>query len=98
MEHFKIVNNKTVYTVVPTAAHLNKYLNKLEFPYDTNWEIYKLYNYGPREFCQFMANVYGANVKLYKDFPFMSFSFSNKSQADVFLAAATKKFSEQEKT
>lgn len=98
MEHFKIVNNSEVYTVVPTAAHLQKHLNKFEFPYDTNWEIYKMYNYGPCEFCQFMVNAFHANVKLYKDFPFMSFSFSAKSQADIFLATLIEKFEEQEKT
>lgn len=98
MEHFKVIAlNNEYWTVVPTAEHLAKYLDRNAFPYDTNWEIYKLYKYDTQRLCQHLTVAHEAHVEIYADFPYICVKFALLSKAEDFKNTLEKKFADQKK-
>lgn len=97
IDSFKVIPigvNDAYYSVIPTAYHLKKYLNKFEFPYDTNWEIYKLYNYTPKQMAQYVIAKFGAIVGLSLEYPLMIIRFDDIARAEAFKNELEEKFSE----
>lgn len=98
MEHFKIIKlNEDTWTIAPTAEHMSKYLNKNEFPYDTNWEIYKLFNYTPEQLCQHITVGCDGYIEVYPEFPIIGIKFAMLSRVEAFKEDLEKRFAEQEK-
>ena len=81
---FKVEESNGVYVVIPTASYLQEHFDRFSFPYDTNWEIYKLYNYEPRQFFEFVISAYKGNVKFQEAFPYTLITFNNKEDAEAF--------------
>lgn len=81
---FKVEESNGVYVVIPTASYLQEHFDRFSFPYDTNWEIYKLYNYEPRQFFEFIISAYNGKVKFQEAFPYALITFNNKEDAEAF--------------
>ena len=81
---FKIEERNDRYYVLPTAEYVLEKFDRFSFPYDTNWEIYRLFKYPPEQFCQYLVSQYRALVTFKNEFPFIDFSFSTYSTAEEF--------------
>lgn len=99
MESFKIEEHNNKYYVIPTAEYLSNVKVALPMPFDTNFFIYKLFDYEPKEFILFLCGSCEAQVVILKDFPYVNFSFSKYSSAAAFLEIINKRSSNvQEKS
>ena len=78
---FKIEANGEHYIVIPTAEYLEERFNRFDLPYDTNWEIYRLYNYKPREFFQYLISVFEAEIYVKERWPYFEISFNKEINA-----------------
>ena len=81
---FKINVNNDVYTVVPTAEYLLEHFDRFSFPYDSNWEIYKLFNYEPVELFQYICAAFNGRIRIYQDFPYATIEFITIQDAEKF--------------
>lgn len=90
MEYFKIEEHRSRYYVMPTAEYLLS-IGMPEQPLDTNYLIYKLFNYSPKEFITFLCSGCEAQVIILKDFPYIDFSFSKYTSAASFLENINKR-------
>lgn len=77
--------NEDKFYVVPTSEFVRQNFNRYDLPYDTNWEIYKLFSYSPENFFKYVIAAYNAVVKFKEDFPWVEFYFEDKSKAEFFL-------------
>lgn len=84
MGSFKIEERNNRYYIIPTASYLST-VKEIYTPYDTNFLIYKLFNYEPKEFIHYLCSSFEAKVIISKNFPYMNFSFSKYSNASDFL-------------
>lgn len=91
---FKIEEKNDKFYVIPTAEYLLEHFDRFSFPYDSNWEIYKLFNYPAEDFFKFIISNYGARVFFQQEFPYVSFYFSNYIQAENFKKELTTRASE----
>lgn len=73
------------YVVVPTPEYLLQNFNRFEFPYDSNWEIYKLYNFLPKQLFHYLTVTFNATVCIYEEYPYATISFKNETDAKNFL-------------
>lgn len=94
---FKVEESNGTYVVIPTASYLQEHFDRFSFPYDTNWEIYKLYNYEPRQFFEFVISAYKGNVKFQEAFPYALITFNDKKDAEAFKADLETRAQEQDK-
>ena len=83
MDNFKIHSDVNKYYVIPTAEYLQT-VKDIPKPFDTNFLIYKLFGYSPREFLAYLHSI-GATVMVQKSFPYISFYFHKYSSASNFL-------------
>ena len=90
MENFKIEEIKGRFYVIPTANYLNSQI-QVSLPYDTNFLIYKLFGYEPKEFLQYLCEKAKARVEILKEFPYVDFSFSTYILASQFLEELNKR-------
>lgn len=90
MGSFKIEERQNKYYIVPTASYLST-IKEIYMPYDTNFLIYKLFNYEPKEFIHYLCSSFEANIVISKDFPYIDFSFSKYSNASDFLEIINKR-------
>lgn len=81
---FKVETKNDKYYVIPTVEHILENFDRFSFPYDSNWEIYKLFGYEPEDFFKFIISVYEAHVVLQFEFPWVSFYFDKYSNAETF--------------
>lgn len=81
---FKINAENNIYTVIPTAEYLLDNFDRLSFPYDSNWEIYKLFNYEPMELFQYISAAFNGRVRIYQEFPYATIEFLEYSDAESF--------------
>lgn len=81
---FKIEMKNNKYYVVPTAEYLLEHFDRHSFPYDSNWEIYKLFNYPAEDFFKYIISIYNAIVEFQYEFPWVSFYFETYSKAEQF--------------
>ena len=75
-------NNKNY--VIPTSNYVLEHFDKKSFPYDSNWEIFCLFNFPPEDFFKYIISVYEARVEFKKDFPWVSFYFPSYIKAEQF--------------
>lgn len=92
MEYFKIEEYNGKYSVIPTATYLMT--QSIVLPYDSNYTIYKLFDYEPEEFIRYLHNSFEAHIIILKEFPFLTFSFSKYSNASNFLEVINKRANE----
>ena len=90
MENFKIEEHGSRYYIVPTATFLLTYEVKT-YPFDTNFLIYKMFDYEPKEFIQFLCGSCEARVEVLKEFPYINFSFSKYISAANFVEILNKR-------
>lgn len=81
---FKIEEKNSKYIVIPTAEYVLDHFDKFSFPYDSNWEIYKLFNYNAEDFFKFVIAAYGAEVIFQYTFPWVNIYFSKYTDAENF--------------
>ena len=81
---FKIEEKDNVYFVIPTAETLINNFNRFEVPYDSNWEIYKLFGYEPQDFAKYIISTFNATVIVQYEFPWMKFYFKKYIDAENF--------------
>lgn len=81
---FKIEEKNNKYTVIPTAGYVLDHFDKFSFPYDSNWEIYKLFNYSAEDFFKFVIAAYNAEVVFQYTFPWVNIYFSRYTDAENF--------------
>lgn len=81
---FKIEEKNNKYIVIPTAEYVLDHFDKFSFPYDSNWEIYKLFNYDAEDFFKFVIAAYGAEVIFQYTFPWVNIYFSKYTDAENF--------------
>lgn len=84
MGSFKIEERENRYYIIPTASYLST-VKEIYTPYDTNFLIYKLFDYEPKEFIHYLCSSFEAKVIVFKSFPYVNFSFSKYSNASDFL-------------
>lgn len=94
---FKIEENNNSYLVIPTASYLQEHFDRFSFPYDTNWEIYKLFNYEPRQFFEFVISAYNGAVTFQEKFPYALVTFSKKTDAEAFKTELENRAKQQDK-
>ena len=82
---YKIETKNDKYYVIPTAETVMENFNRFEMPYDSNWEIYKLFGFGPKEFIEYIISAYEAEVLICYEFPWIRFYFHKYSSAENFL-------------
>lgn len=78
------VKDQELYIVYPSAHYLEKRFNRFDLPYDTNWEIYRLYNYTPENFFNYLISKFNAIVEIKQDFSYINFYFPTKEGAENF--------------
>ena len=81
---YKIEERDNKYFVVPTSETVINNYNRHEIPYDTNWEIYKLFNFPPEDFVKYIISVFNAHVIIHYEFPWIKFYFNNYISAENF--------------
>ena len=81
---YKIEEKNGKYVVVPTAETVMNNFNRFEMPYDSNWEIYKLFNFPPEDFIKYIISVFEAHVTIHYEFPWIRFYFNNYIAAEKF--------------
>ena len=81
---FKIEEKNNKFFVMPTADYLLDNFDRFSFPYDSNWEIYKLFNYPPEQFFQYIICQFNAHVTFKPEFPFVSIYFPTEFDAGQF--------------
>lgn len=81
---FKIEEKNDKYYVVPTAEYLLEHFDKFSFPYDSNWEIYKLFKFPPKDLFDFLAATFDAKIIFQREFPYVSIYFHNYVKAEIF--------------
>jgi hypothetical protein len=88
MNNFVIIEENSHYLVIPSENYLLTVLNNEDYflPYDSNWEFYKVYKMTPYDFINFIETTFSANIVKLKQFPYMSFYFKNKEDAELFLS------------
>ena len=88
---FKIEEKQDKYYVIPTAEYLLKHFDKFDFPYDSNWEIYKLFNYSAEDFLKYIIAAHNGTVVFQYEFPYVNFYFTKYSDAEIFKNELTKR-------
>lgn len=78
------VREEERYIVYPSAHYLEKHFDRFSFPYDTNWEIYRLYNYAPEDFFKYLISKFHAFVEFKRDFSYVDFWFPTRENAEAF--------------
>ena len=81
---FKIEERNDKFFVIPTAETVMENFNRFEMPYDSNWEIYKLFNFPPEDFIKYVISAFGAHVTIHYEFPWIRFYFNNYISAENF--------------
>lgn len=81
---FAIKEQNDKYYVIPTANYLLEHLDKFTYPYDTNWEIYKLFRFPAKDFFNYIIAAFNAKVVFKDTFPFASFYFDKYTEAEKF--------------
>lgn len=81
---YKIEEKDEGYYVIPTAETVQANFNRFDVPYDTNWEIYKLFNFPPEDFIKYIISAFNARVFIKYEFPWVKFYFHNYSDAENF--------------
>lgn len=81
---YKIDELEGRFYVTPTAAHVLQVFDRFSFPYDTNWEIYRRFNYPAEDFFKYIISTYNAKVVFQFEFPWVSFYFTKYSEAEFF--------------
>lgn len=73
--------------IIPTQEYLNHVLSNTEIflPYDTNWEIYKIFKLTPKDFINYIETRFSACIEKIKQFPYLEFYFKNEVDAKTFL-------------
>ena len=94
---FKIEESNNYYIVIPTASYLQEHFDRFSFPYDTNWEIYKLYNYEPRHFFEYVISAFNATVEFQESFPYATVKFKEQKNALAFKTELEQRVEEQDK-
>lgn len=77
--------NEEKFYVVPTSELVQQNFKRYEVPYDTNWEIYRLFRFTPENFFKYIIATYGAVVQFKENFPWVDFYFEDRSKAERFL-------------
>lgn len=90
---YKIEEKDNVYYVIPTAETVQDNFNRFEMPYDSNWEIYKLFNFPPEDFIKYAISTFNATVFIKYEFPWVQFYFHNYIDAENFLKEVEKRAS-----
>ena len=65
MGSFKIEERENRYYIIPTASYLST-VKEIYTPYDTNFLIYKLFDYEPKEFIHYLCSSFEAKVIISK--------------------------------
>ena len=78
------VREQERYIVYPSAHYLEKRFNRFDLPYDTNWEIYRLYNYTPEDFFKYLISKFHASVEFKERFSYVDIYFPSKEDAEAF--------------
>lgn len=81
---FKIEEKNEKFYVIPTAEYLLEHFDRFSFPYDSNWEIYKLFNYPAEDFFKFIISNYEAHVIFQQEFPYVEIFFTKYINAEYF--------------
>ena len=81
---YKIEEKDNRYFVIPTAENVLNHYNRFEMPYDSNWEIYRYFNYSPEDFIKYIISSFEAHVIIQYEFPWMKFYFTKYSNAERF--------------
>ena len=81
---YKIEEKKGKFYVIPTAETVLANYNRFEMPYDSNWEIYKLFGFEPEDFIKYVISAFGAHVIIQYEFPWIQFYFNNYISAEQF--------------
>ena len=81
---FKIEEKNEKFYVIPTAEYLLEHFDRFSFPYDSNWEIYKLFNYPAEDFFKFLIANYEAHIVFQYEFPYVNIYFSKYIKAEQF--------------
>lgn len=81
---FKIEEKNEKFYVIPTAEYLLEHFDRFSFPYDSNWEIYKLFNYPAEDFFKFIISNYEAHVVFQQEFPYVEIFFTKYINAEYF--------------
>lgn len=81
---YKIQEKNNKYYVIPTAETVLENFQRFELPYDSNWEIYKLFNFGPEDFIKYIIAAFNAHVIIHYQFPWIEFYFNKYTEAEFF--------------
>lgn len=81
---FTIEEENERFFVIPTAEYVLERFNRFDLPYDTNWEIYRLFGFEPEEFIQYVIAAYDARVEIHYKFPWITFYFPSYVKAEIF--------------
>lgn len=81
---FKIEERNDKFFVIPTAEHLLNNFDRFSFPYDSNWEIYKLFNMPAEDFLKYIISAFNAHVIFQYEFPWVQFYFYKYTEAEFF--------------
>ena len=82
---YQIEEQNGKYYVIPTAETVMDNFNRFDLPYDSNWEIYKLFGYEPKDFLNYIISAFNARVIIQYEFPWVQFYFHNYIEAEFFL-------------
>ena len=91
---FKLEKYEDYCCVVPSAEYLEARFNRFDLPYDTNWEIYRLYNYKPRELFQYLIAAFDATIFIKEKWPYFEIRFTKETNALLFKAELEKRAEE----
>lgn len=95
---FLIEERGAKYYVIPTVETVQKNFDRLDMPYDTNWEIYRLFNFTGRDFANYIIKRFNGTVIIKREFPFLSFYFKDYYDAKDFLSELEKRENLQKNT
>lgn len=79
------------YYVVPAAETVEKNFNRFDLPYDSGWEIYRLFNFTGRDFVNYVIKKFNAKVNLKTTFPFVEIYFEDYYEAKAFQTEVEKR-------
>ena len=88
---YKIETKGAKHYVIPTADTVMDNFKRFEMPYDSNWEIYKLFNYSAKDFMDYVISAFNATVIIHYEFPWLEFYFSRYIDAEDFLKEINKR-------
>lgn len=81
---YKIEEKDNKYYVIPTAETVLDNYNRFEMPYDSNWEIYRHFDFEPEDFIKYIISVFNAHVIIQYEYPWVKFYFTKYIEAESF--------------